>query len=117
MKFTKRTPEGGHEVITISKKKKVIWALVFALVAYIYFSPSDANKYPLSETDAYIKERMLVVDNLKDPDSFEVVNYVCYRIDSNTVKVLLKYRAKNGFGAFVVESSQHIWKADGTYFK
>ncbi len=49
------------------------------------------------------KLKRLVKKNLHDPKSFEHIETV-FGINNDKVKVVLKYRGKNGFGALVVGS-------------
>ena len=50
---------------------------------------------------------MSIEKNLKDPDSFEVIEHREYKVSDATPDMVyqssLKYRAKNSFGGFVIE--------------
>ena len=62
----------------------------------------------------------LVKENLKDPDSLELIKTSYERKKDkkgNYVKVNMKYRAKNGFGGYNVESISADCDLDGNILK
>jgi len=71
---------------------------VYALTPWIdvvYNSPIDKS---VSQVEKYIKNR------LKDPDSFEVIEWGdVVKGPDGACQVTCLYRAKNSFGAYVVE--------------
>lgn len=68
------------------------------------FSPWDGSHRQL---ESYIKK------NLKDPDSYQHIE-TRYADNGNTITVTTKYRAKNSFGGYVIESSVATANIDGT---
>lgn len=53
---------------------------------------------------------------LKDPDSYEGIDWGpsgIYMKENNTYYMMHKYRAKNGFGGYVVENPMFILNAQG----
>ncbi|WP_254562180.1 hypothetical protein [Dyadobacter diqingensis] len=67
---------------------------------------ADSTKTMLSNIRYLAKKS--VKDNLKDPDSFEEIEHAEYKVTNPTplayYQAKIKYRAKNSFGGYVVES-------------
>lgn len=68
------------------------------------FSPWDGSHRQLEK---YVK------NNLKDPESYEHIE-TRYGVKDDIVTVVMKYRAKNSFGGFVVNQAIATAKIDGT---
>lgn len=67
-------------------------------------SPWDGSVYAV---ERYLKR------SLKDPDSFKAVEWSPVRKGCGNYTVGLSYRAKNGFGGYVVEQAVFTLDADG----
>lgn len=67
-------------------------------------SPWDGS---VRQVERYLK------DNLKDPDSLDVISWSNVLPDGDGFKVRCSYRAKNSFGGFVVEEKIFLLNSDG----
>lgn len=54
-----------------------------------------------------------VKSNLKDPDSYEHIK-TTYKDNGETLTIYMRYRAKNSFGGYVVNSAVATAQIDGT---
>ncbi len=72
--------------------------------APVYNSPWDGS---VSQVKQWFE------DNLKDPDSLEVITWGKVREFRDGYTVLVKYRAANSFGGKVVESKEFVFNGDG----
>lgn len=69
----------------------------------VYNSPWDGS---VRQVERWLK------NNLKDPDSFQAIEWSPVTKTSNGFMVRCKYRAKNSFGGYVVE--ERVFSLDGT---
>lgn len=103
----------------------VIWIFSWMLSSS---GNKDINKSTLSKT--YTKRHIDIVSNsvwdssvyqvedylkrtLKDPDSYQSIEWYKVKKTSTGFKVLHKYRAKNSFGGYVVEIAEFILDSKG----
>lgn len=110
--------------------KKYIWigvvALVIGLGAYRYYNPDPQLKKEYEESInrekveatkkakldslilCYVRAEKTLKKAIKDPDSYEEIEKEHYFLKDPTAKkhiqVRIKYRAKNSFGGFVVDT-------------
>ena len=68
-----------------------------------YASKDIINKQFSAWNGAHIKLERMVKEGLKDPSSFDHVSTRYVDNGDNTLSVLMKYRAKNSYGAIVTE--------------
>jgi hypothetical protein len=111
-------------------KKKYIWLAIIAFVVLlatyrIYFPDPELEKkmeeeikqqkleaFRKAQRDSlfscYVRAEKTLKQALKDPDSYEEIEAKYFFVNEVTpqlyIQVKLKYRAKNSFGGFVVET-------------
>ena len=96
-----------------TKKPPPLWLIVIVFGALIIvFSLPDDNSKPYkpvvrsSSYDGSVRQvKAYLKRNLKDPDSFEAIEWSPLKKQSNGgYMVRCKYRAKNSYGGYVVEN-------------
>lgn len=53
--------------------------------------------------------------NLKDPKSFDHIETKSYKRSDGDILVIMKYRAKNSFGGYTIETSSGIFDVEGNF--
>jgi hypothetical protein len=116
-KAFQKLPKKKQRIVTLSVIAGVIFILIILIACFADSSPvppdpSDAEMVARGAAIQYLK------DNLKDPDSLKIVfeNSTKQTLPGrNGYAVYIKYRAKNGFGAydldgimFATDSTGHI---------
>ena len=98
----------------------LIWVFILAAVFVSNEdTPEDVAKQKIEKLfdpwDGSHRELTKVIkSNLRDPDTYEHIE-TTYEINGDSVNVMTKYRAKNGFGGHVVETVTAITdKESGT---
>lgn len=65
---------------------------------------------------AYINARNFIKDNLKDADSYDEIDSKYYWVkkekDGTEIEVIIKYKAKNSFNAFITETKYFHFTKD-----
>lgn len=59
--------------------------------------------------------RRYIKKNLKDPSSFKYMDTKAYKLSENEIVVIMKYRAKNSFGGYTIETASGIYDAEGNF--
>ena len=63
------------------------------------------DKEERNQYAAYREARRYLVNNLRDPNSYDEIDYNCVYVDKFIYNVTIRYRARNGFGGMNVEES------------
>lgn len=80
-------------------------------------SPEEKRKQQIKRQfsawdGAHINLEMLIEENLKDPDSYQHIE-TRYRDNGDSILVTTKYRAKNSFGGYVVNTVVATYDLEG----
>ena len=91
---------------------------IFIFITYIIGANTDPNSIstPIenSEWDGSVAQvKQYLKRNLKDPDSYEGIEWSKVTKVGNQYKVRHKYRAKNSFGGYVIEEFIFTLNEDG----
>ena len=92
--------------------------LVAVIVLGIFFDPSFINNLsdPVKNSglDASVYQvEQFLYDNLKDPDSYDPIEWSAVQKTKNGYYVRHKYRARNGFGGMNIENKIFYLDEDG----
>ena len=92
--------------------------LVAVIVLGIFFDPSFINNLsdPVKNSglDASVYQvEQFLYDNLKDPDSYDPIEWSAVQKTKNGYYVRHKYRARNGFGGMNIENKIFYLDKDG----
>ncbi len=103
----------GEQYTTKKKKGGCLWYILIPLGVFLaLWSIADGGRTKEDYNDNSTTHQILaknylkdyIKDNLKDADSYEEVSYSSrYNSSRGCYEVQLKYRAKNSFGALVLE--------------
>lgn len=95
----------------------VIWAIFsMSRIGSKYTSHPIAGSGPTEQTARISIELFLKRQYLKDPDSYEGIEWGpsgIYMKENNTYFMMHKYRARNSFGGYVVENPMFILNENG----
>lgn len=82
----------------------VIVGIIISLIAYT--KKDDGNKRSYTDQDVMIVARDRLREQLRDPDSLQIISEKVIRPGRNggVVGYEATYRAKNGFGGYAVET-------------
>jgi len=93
-------------------KRQINWIIAGVVVLLVWafggFEPSDGPKVKNSSLDASVHQvETFLKKNLNDPDSYESIEWSALNESKNSWHkywVRHKYRAKNGYGGYVIEN-------------
>jgi len=116
-KFYSKPNKNNSMNVSILKRPILKWILIIGIIVFIMdqcfknnakdnalSSDKDKIERNFSKFDgSFTKFKNFIKENLKDPSSFEHVETRYNDNKDGTVTVLMKYRAKNSFGAIVTE--------------
>ena len=108
----------------IEKKKKknfglivagCIGVIIFMFVVLAIFKGEDSGSVKNSEWDGSVKQcKTYLMDRIRDPDSYESIEWSKPVQGKNgNYLVRHKYRAKNGFGGYVISTVLFLVADDG----
>lgn len=114
-----------------SQLKILVWVIVgtiffgFWLLIFSYTPNNDAPKVAAKVTIEDYKNYVTnyIVDNLNDPDSYQPVKWIEIarfndeKLGPNSIMLYHRYRAKNGFGALVLQYDYNAISEDGQYIE
>lgn len=113
---------------TKQPEKRRSWKFVLIIVGIVFISnlinyldenSNNSNGPTNSEAKAGVR-MFLKYDYLKDPDSYESISWGAFGVydkERNKFFALHKYRAKNGFGGYVVEEKLFVLDKNGNVIK
>ncbi|TDB67087.1 hypothetical protein [Arundinibacter roseus] len=89
--------------------------------ALVQAAKASADSLATKLMDIRILSEMSIRKNLKDPESFELIDHEEYKITDPTplayYQTSIKYQAKNSFGALVIEKRCFDFAQDGALTK